>query len=76
VEKLSARKKVVKKAISAVSDSLGNTPTICRKYYIHSGLFESYLNGELSAMFARFRPTRARSLSRDEQILARFLRLS
>jgi DNA topoisomerase-1 len=74
VEKLAARKKVIKRSIAAVADALGNTPTICRKYYIHSGLFEAYLEGSLSTMFARFRPPRGRSLARDEQILARFLR--
>ena len=74
VETLAARKKVVKKAIATVSDALGNTPTVCRKYYIHAGLFDSYLNGDFAPMFARFRPVRGKSLSRDEQILARFLR--
>lgn len=74
VEELADRKKVVKKAIAAVAELLGNTPTVCRKYYIHAGLIESYLDGKISKVFGRFRPTRKRSLSRDEQLLARFLR--
>jgi DNA topoisomerase-1 len=35
----------VKAAIETVSQSLGNTPTICRKCYVHPGLLESYLDG-------------------------------
>jgi DNA topoisomerase-1 len=74
VEKLSVRKRVVKKAIAAVSDMLGNMPTVCRKYYIHPGLLEAYLAGDFATMVSRFRPTRARSLDRDEQVLAKFLK--
>jgi DNA topoisomerase-1 len=72
-EKLTVRKRVIKKAIAAVAEALGNTPTVCRKYYIHSGLFDAYLDGQFPTMFARFRPSRSRSLSKDEQIFARFL---
>jgi DNA topoisomerase-1 len=74
LEKLAGRKRVIKDAIAAVSEALGNTPTVCRKYYIHAGLFESYVSGELPAIFRRFKPRRHGRLSRDEQILARFLR--
>jgi DNA topoisomerase-1 len=76
VEKLSARKRVIKKAIAAVSDALGNTPTVCRKYYIHEGLIDSYLDGRFAELMGRFKPVQTRSLARDEQILARFLRRS
>ena len=74
VDNLPRRKRVVKRAIATVADVLGNTPTVCRKYYIHSGLFDAYLDGKFPEMFQRFRLSRSRSLSRDEQILARFLR--
>jgi len=74
VEKLSARKRVIKEAIALVAEALGNTPTICRKYYIHAGLLETYLNGDLPQIFQRFEPRRQGRLSRDEQILARFVR--
>jgi DNA topoisomerase I len=36
----------LKAAIETVSRSLGNTPTICRKCYVHPALLESYLAGE------------------------------
>jgi DNA topoisomerase I len=74
VDNLPRRKRVVKRAISTVAEVLGNTPTVCRKYYIHSGLFDAYLDGKFPEMFKRLRLSRSRSLSRDEQILARFLR--
>lgn len=35
----------VKAAIETVSGSLGNTPTICRKCYVHPLLLETYLDG-------------------------------
>jgi DNA topoisomerase I len=76
VENLTERKKVIKRAIAVVSEALGNTPTICRKYYVHSGLLDAYLDGQAPQIFDRFRPARTRSLSRDEQLLARFLRRS
>jgi DNA topoisomerase I len=75
-EKLAARKRVVKKAICAVSEALGNTPTVCRTYYIYPALLQSYLNGDLARVFARFRPSQRKSLTRDEQLFARFLRHS
>jgi DNA topoisomerase I len=40
-------KKNVKAAIERVSQRLGNTPTICRKCYVHPEVFTSYQQGEL-----------------------------
>jgi DNA topoisomerase-1 len=36
----------LKSAVETVSQSLGNTPAICRKCYIHPGLMDAYLAGE------------------------------
>jgi DNA topoisomerase-1 len=36
----------IKAAIDDVAGSLGNTPTICRKCYVHPALIETYLAGE------------------------------
>jgi DNA topoisomerase-1 len=74
VEKLAARKRVVKTVLAEVAEALGNTPTVCRKYYVHPGLIEAYLDGTLAQIFQRFRPSRRKSFSVDEQLLARFLR--
>jgi DNA topoisomerase-1 len=38
-------KKNIKDAISAVAKILGNTPTICRKCYVHPAVLETYLDG-------------------------------
>ena len=40
-------KKNVREAIERVSGRLGNTPTICRKCYIHPEVLNSYLGGNL-----------------------------
>ena len=37
----------LKNAISAAAKLLRNTPTICRKCYVHPAIVESYLNGNL-----------------------------
>jgi DNA topoisomerase-1 len=38
-----ARLRLVREAIAHVSVQLGNTPTICRKCYVHPGVIETYL---------------------------------
>jgi DNA topoisomerase I len=40
-------KKNVRAAIERVSSRLGNTPTICRKCYVHPEVLASYLDGDL-----------------------------
>jgi DNA topoisomerase-1 len=40
-------KKNIRAAIEKVSARLGNTPTICRKCYVHPEVFASYLDGGL-----------------------------
>jgi DNA topoisomerase-1 len=42
--KTQARKNI-KDAIAAVSKILGNTPTVCRKCYVHPDVLETYLDG-------------------------------
>jgi DNA topoisomerase-1 len=40
-------KRNLRAAIEKVSARLGNTPTICRKCYVHPGLLNSYMDGNL-----------------------------
>ena len=47
IDTQAAGKKNVRTAIEKVSARLGNTPTICRKCYVHPEVFNSYLAGEL-----------------------------
>ena len=49
-------KKNVVRAIESVAEKLGNTPSICRKCYVHPAVIESYLDGTmLGAMQQRAR---------------------
>jgi DNA topoisomerase-1 len=47
VENEAQAKKNIKDAISAVAKILGNTPTICRKCYVHPVVLDSYLDGDM-----------------------------
>ena len=42
-----AAKRNIKAAIERAASRLGNTPTICRKCYVHPEVLDSYLQGEL-----------------------------
>lgn len=47
VDSEAAAKRNIKNAIVSVATRLGNTPTICRKCYVHPEVLESYLEGSL-----------------------------
>ena len=47
VENQAQAKKNIKDAIAAVAKILGNTPTVCRKCYVHPVVLESYLDGDM-----------------------------
>ncbi len=44
-------KKNLTQAVKQVSKRLGNTPTVCRKYYIHPAVLKAYDEGELLTIF-------------------------
>jgi DNA topoisomerase-1 len=44
--KVQAKKNVIR-AIEAVAERLGNTPSVCRKCYVHPALLDSYLDGSM-----------------------------
>jgi DNA topoisomerase-1 len=46
-ENVKRTKKQMLQAVEMVSQALGNTPTICRKSYIHPAMIEGYTNGAL-----------------------------
>ncbi|MES2899869.1 MAG: DNA topoisomerase IB [Pseudomonadota bacterium] len=49
-------KKNIVRAIESVAEKLGNTPSICRKCYVHPAVIDSYLDGTmLEALRARTR---------------------
>lgn len=56
-------KKNVVRAIESVAERLGNTPSICRKCYVHPAVIESYLDGTMvNAMQQRAREEMAQEL--------------
>jgi DNA topoisomerase I len=60
-------KRAVKGAVDRVAARLGNTPSVCRKCYIHPEVISSYLDGSLTASFERARRTHAASALRAEE---------
>jgi DNA topoisomerase I len=46
-DSLAAAKRSMRGAVEKVAMRLGNTPTICRKCYVHPEVFTAYLDGEL-----------------------------
>lgn len=49
VEGSAKQKKAIGAAVESVAKRLGNTPSICRKCYIHPAIFDGYLDGTLAA---------------------------
>jgi len=48
-ESETARKAAIVQAVDRVATKLNNTRAVCRKYYVHPAVFESYLGGTLAA---------------------------
>lgn len=44
-------KKIIVEALDSVAKNLGNTRTVCKKYYVHPSLLNLYENGELKKYF-------------------------
>jgi len=62
--------------LDAVAERLGNTRSVCRKYYVHPALISAYLMGETIAHPAparRRRRARGATLRRDEVLVLQFL---
>ena len=73
------RKNIVA-AIKTASQHLGNTPTVCRKSYIHPVIIEAYLKGSLiptvERLIGKMKATHAIHLRMDELVLLEFLTLA
>jgi len=73
----------VLRALDQVSRELGNTRTVCRKYYVHPALLEAYYegrtipasdgNGDGTQGGRRVRAPRGAALRRDETAVLQFL---
>lgn len=62
------RKKQVLEAVRSAADELSNTPTICRKSYVHDTIVTAFENGVLARIAAK---GSSRSQARREQLLAK-----
>jgi DNA topoisomerase-1 len=81
-------KKNIVRAIESVAERLGNTPTVCRKCYVHPEILQSYMDGtmlqtlrtraerEMSDSLGELRPEEAAILALLQQRLARGLELA
>ena len=68
-ETKSQAKKNVTGMIQTVAAELGNTPTICSKYYLHPAITEAYLDGSLFAALDVARHSKAPGLHFEERVL-------
>ncbi len=68
-ESVRARRKQVLEAVRTAADELSNTPTICRKSYVHDTIVTAFEDGILERFASTLKG--CRSLARREQILAK-----
>ena len=65
-------------ALDQVSKMLGNTRTVCRKYYVHPGLIKLYeennLDKYLKELDALEKPDNISGLTKEEQVLMKILK--
>lgn len=69
----STRKRIVNDAIRIAAESLGNTTSVCRRYYVHAGVVEAYLEGRWPDLVQGFRSRTTAELNTDEQKLMHIL---
>ncbi|MDB5251019.1 MAG: topoisomerase, partial [Flaviaesturariibacter sp.] len=71
-------KKNVLAALDNVSEKLGNTRTVCKKYYVHPGLIRLYeersLDKYLKQLDAIEKPDELAGLASDEKVLMKILK--
>ncbi|HET9100007.1 MAG TPA: DNA topoisomerase IB [Acidobacteriaceae bacterium] len=77
-ESESQAKKNVVRAIQSVSEQLGNTPSVCRKCYVHPVVLENYMSGMMKNIpkpsTQRRRALAAHALRQEESALIRLLK--
>jgi DNA topoisomerase I len=68
-------KRNVASGVRAVAEMLGNTPSVCRKCYIHPRVIDAYLDGTLGRVIGRrhHRTAADRALRAEERAVLRLL---
>ena len=71
-------KKKIVEALNEVSQKLGNSRTVCRKYYVHPGLIRLYEENNLSQYISKLdkleEPEKPGGLTGSEQVLMKILK--
>lgn len=65
--------RAVNAAMDQVAAQLGNTRAVCRKYYVHPGIVDRYLDGRLHDLAAGLRATKR--MEREERLVLRALKV-
>ncbi len=77
-ESSSAKKSNIVIALNEVSLKLGNTRTVCKKYYVHPGIIELYENDEIEKYLKELdgieEPDDKSGLTKDEKVLMKVLK--
>jgi len=77
-ESITARKRVTNEVLDIVCRKLGNTRTVCKKYYVFPPLIDAYEEGLLLPYLNKVNKGASlgteTSLNQDEKILLSFLR--
>ena len=72
------RKSKIVTALNEVSIKLGNTRTVCKKYYVHPGIIDMYANAEIENYFKELdgieEPDEKTGLTKDEKVLMKVLK--
>lgn len=68
-----ARKKKTVEVLDLVSEQLGNTRTVCKKYYVHPKILALYENSQLEKHLKNI-PTAGTWLSSEEKLLLKILK--
>ena len=68
-------KKNVTATIKRVAEELGNTPAVCRKYYVHPLVLEAYTDGTLTTTLEQLKlPKGTNGLRPEEKLVIEVLR--
>jgi DNA topoisomerase-1 len=73
VDNETARKKTTVAVLDLVSEQLGNTRTVCKKYYVHPHILTLYENGQLEKQIKKV-PSPDALLSSEEKLLLKILK--
>jgi len=72
-----SNKKTIPEALDFVAKKLGNTRTVCKKYYVHPQLLKSYEEGTLAKYLSRIRKIREQknenTYKAEEEVMMEFL---